>query len=289
MKLKLLFLYLTALFAVSCKKEAKTSPVVAQQPATSTLTYQNVQPPQAVISAIKGYIRVQVAADAVNTDDVLISFNSAASLAFVRSEDAPTLNGGGLITLSSLSSDNVPLAINASPLPVKSEKIKLVVNAKADGTYYLNLTKVSTIPSNFEIWLMDNYKKDSLDFRNNPSYAFDMKIADTTSYGSGRFSLVIRQNPGIAMHLLSITAAKAANTAKISWTAENEQTYTSFWVERSTDNGNTYTGFLGQLSTAAGAYNYIDAAPVKGTNMYRIKSSDINGVVSYSSTVSQNF
>ena len=248
-----------------------------------------VQAPPAVISAVKGYLRVQVAADAVNTDDILINFNSAASLAFVRSEDAPTFNGNGFITLSSLSSDNVPLAINASPLPVQSEKIKLMVNAKADGTYSLNLTKLSTIPANFEIWLMDNYKKDSLDFRNNPSYAFDMKIADTTSYGSGRFSLVIRQNPGMTMHLLSVDATKVTTAAKLSWTAENEQTYTSFWVERSTDNGKTYTGFSGQMSTAAGAYSYTDAAPVKGTNLYRVKSSDMNGVVTYSSTVSQSF
>ena len=245
MKKKLLpLLFFAALFAESCTKEAKVSPVPEKQPITDSLVDLAVQAPPAVISAVKGYLRVQVAADAVNTDDILINFNSAASLAFVRSEDAPTFNGNGFITLSSLSSDNVPLAINASPLPVQSEKIKLMVNAKADGTYSLNLTKLSTIPANFEIWLMDNYKKDSLDFRNNPSYAFDMKIADTTSYGSGRFSLVIRQNPGMTMHLLSVDATKVTTAAKLSWTAENEQTYTSFWVERSTDNGKTYTGFL---------------------------------------------
>ena len=275
--------------AASCTKEAKITPVAVKQPISDSLVDLAVQSQPAVISAIKGYLRVQVAADAINTDDVLITFNAASSLAFVRSEDAPTLNGNGYITLSSLSADNVPLAINASPLPVGSEKIKLLVNAKADGTYHLNLTKINTIPANFEIWLMDNFKKDSLDFRNNPSYAFDMKTSDTTSYGSGRFSLVIRQNPGMVMQLLSVNSAKTTTGVKINWTTQNEQTYTGFWVERSIDNGKTFTGFSGQMSTAAGVYNYTDASPVKGLNVYRVKSSDLNGIVTYSSTVLQNF
>ena len=290
MKHKLLpLLFFAALLTASCKKEAKVTPVALKQSITDTLIDLAVQSKPAVISAIKGYMRIQVAADPVNTDDILIDFNSAASLAFVRSEDAPTFNGSGYITISSLSSDNVPLAINASPFPVESETIKLLINAKADGTYHLNLTKISTIPATFEIWLKDKYKADSLDFRNNPSYAFDMKLADTNSYGSGRFSLVIRQNPGMAMQLLSIKSAKAGNSANISWTAENEGTYTDFWVERSIDNGKTYTGFPGQLSTGAGAYSFTDASPVKGTNMYRIKGSDLNGMASYSTAVLQSF
>jgi len=176
----------------SCQKDTVT-PAVKQGPIGREVTASTIGLNQdTTTSTVKGYLRVQLAEDAFNTDDILIDFNPTAKAIFVRNEDAPTLQGFGQVSLSSLSSDNVALAINTMPLPAKGAIINLKVSAKTNGIYKLNLTTIDAVPTIFDIWLMDKYKKDSLDFRNNPTYAFNLYTADTSSYGSHRFSLVLR-------------------------------------------------------------------------------------------------
>src|ERR1019366_5502710 len=142
------------------------------------------------------YLRLQLALDAINVDDTYIGFNPSYSTQYVFNEDAPYFGGNGKVNLCSISSDNVQLAINKLPLPGKqSLTIRLKVKAAADGIYKLNMTQIVNIPQLYEVWLMDNYKNDSLDMRKYKTYAFNLLKADTNSYGSNRFSLVIRQDP----------------------------------------------------------------------------------------------
>ena len=130
------------------------------------------------------YLRLQLAKDTINTDDMLIRFTSNASTTYSPGIDAPYKQGFGQVSISSLSSDHVPLAISVKPLPAKSENIGLNVNTTADGIYQLNMKQLVGIPQLFDIWLMDTYKKDSLDMRNNPTYSFNVIKSDTNSYGS---------------------------------------------------------------------------------------------------------
>ena len=148
----------------------------------------------AVNDTTTGYIKVQMAMNATATDNILIEFNPKASAAFSGSQDARTFQGFGAVSLSSLSSDNVPLAINQLPLVSSGTSVGLVVGANATGQYKLSLTTVSsTIPSAVQIWLKDKHNKDSLDFRKYPSYAFNINKSDSTTYGGNRFSLVLRE------------------------------------------------------------------------------------------------
>ena len=80
--------------------------------------------------------------------------------------------GTGKVSLSSMSSDHVPLAVNLMPLKQKSQTVALKVNAKTDGIYSLNMNEIQGVPKLYDIWLMDAYKKDSLDMRNNKSLQF---------------------------------------------------------------------------------------------------------------------
>jgi hypothetical protein len=143
-------------------------------------------------NSVTGYLRLRLYMDSINSDNVLISFKPNSSPLYVSGEDAPTLQGFGQVSLSSFSSDNIPLAINTLPLTLQGVKIALRVTAKSDGVYNLQMKSISGIPSMYSIWLMDSYKKDSLDLRQNPVYAFNIYNADTTSFGSNRFKLVIR-------------------------------------------------------------------------------------------------
>lgn len=141
---------------------------------------------------VNGYLRLKLAKDSINTDGILIEFNPAAKAAYVAGEDAPSLQGFGVVSLASFSSNNIPLAINVMPLTSPMTSVGLRVNAKSDGVYSLNMQEINSIPNTYSIWLMDNYKKDSIDMRSNSSYAFDLYTADTTSFGSHRFKLVLR-------------------------------------------------------------------------------------------------
>jgi len=97
--------------------------------------------------------------------------------------------------------------------------------------------------------------------------------------------LVIRQDPALAVHLLDFTANKASNGAETVWKTENEQNYTNFTVERSTDNGATFTVLGGFASSALGTYSLLDKNPAQGTDEYRLKLEDLNGSITYSNIV----
>ncbi len=130
-------------------------------------------------AAIEPHLRLQLAMDGINTDDTYIGFDAAASSKYIFNEDAPSKTGIGKVSLASISSDSVVLAINKLPFPgIVQSAIRLKVIANADGVYKLNMTEIAAISPLFEIWLMDTYKKDSLDMRQNKTYAFNIALAD---------------------------------------------------------------------------------------------------------------
>ena len=123
--------------------------------------------------------------------------------------------------------------------------------------------------------------------RHNSTYSFNVYKNDTSSFGAKRFSLVIRQNPAYAYRLLNFTAAKVpgASQVQVVWETENEENYTNFTVERSTDGGKIFNMLGGKQATASGAYSLLDKKPITGLNLYRLKQEDINDVITYSKVV----
>ncbi|HEY4323578.1 MAG TPA: hypothetical protein VGN20_06315 [Mucilaginibacter sp.] len=236
-----------------------------------------------------GYLNIQLAQDANNVDGTIIGFKPNTTAAYVNSEDAIYFQGAGSVSLSSFSSDNIPLAVNLLPFPKTSLTINLNVNALTDGVYTLNMTAINAIPKLFEIWLMDGYKRDSLDFKNNATYAFNVNTSDVATYGRQRFSLVIRQNPALGIHLLNFTAVKASGGSQITWLVENEVDYTIFTAQRSTDGGQTYTDQVTLPSASASTYNFLDKTPAGGTDQYRLKIVNLNGTITYSKVISLDY
>jgi len=235
------------------------------------------------------YLRLQLAKDTVAVDDTYIGFNSAAKSEYVYNEDAPYKTGSGQVSLSTVSSDGVPLAINKLPLPKQSETIHLTVGVSTSGAYQLKMLEIKSIPVLYDIWLVDAYKKDSLNMRHTSAYVFDVDKSDTNSYGANRFSLVIRQNPLVGLRLINFAATRATGGAQITWSTVNEQNYTNFTVERSIDNGKTFKVLTGFLSTSSGTYSYLDRDPKLGLDEYRLKVEDLNGVVTYSDIQSVSY
>src|SRR6185312_7516411 len=95
------------------------------------------------------YLRLQLAKDAINTDDIMIRFNNTATNAFDLNMDASYFQGNGQVNLSSISSDNISLAINVLPFPQKSVTIRLKVLVKDNSSFNLNLIQLVNVPSVF--------------------------------------------------------------------------------------------------------------------------------------------
>ncbi len=233
------------------------------------------------------HLKLQLAQDTVNTDNTYIGFGKNLNSLFDLEADAPYKAGRGQVSLSSFSADNVSLAINKQPLPKGSSRIKLAVNTQNDGIYSLSLKEIAQIPQLYDVWLMDAYKKDSLDLRHNTAYRFNVYKSDTNTYGANRFSLVLRENAALAYRLLNFTAVKTGTQqqgVQINWVAENEQNYTNFTVERSIDGGKSYQIIGSLAATGQGSYGIVDNSP-SSQNLYRLQSQNIDDLISYSPVV----
>jgi hypothetical protein len=232
-------------------------------------------------------MRLKLMIDSLNYDDIALVFNSSASTRYNSNEDAMYIRGSNAPEgLSSFSDDNVKLSINSLPLPgLAPSVIRLSIDATRTGTYTFQKTALDAIPKLYDIWLMDNFKKDSLNIRNNSTYIFDVNTRDTATYGDNRFQLIIRQDPALMIHLLNFTATKANGGSQVEWSTENEENYTNFTLERSTDGGATFTVLDGMAANGQGTYSFLDTNPALGANSYRLKITDINGTVTYSNVV----
>jgi hypothetical protein len=236
------------------------------------------------------HLRLQLFKDSVNKDNIYVSFNAKASLKYVLNEDALYIQGTGQVNFASFSSDHIALAINKLPLPTtKSDTISLRVNATATGAYSLNMLDVTSLSTNYEVWLMDANTKDSVNMRQTASYPFNINLSDTTTYGSRRFSLIIRENPGKKLRLVDFDAAKVSKGVQLTWTTKNELNTTIFTVERSVDKGITFSPVGGFTSSSQGTYSLMDNDPLNGTDEYRLKLMDIDGNITYSAVQSVNY
>ena len=237
------------------------------------------------------YLRLKLETDTVNYSDMVIGFNPNSNMRYNPEEDSKYLPGlgGSKQGIAAISSDSVKTAAKWLAYPnSQGQVIKLSVNVSASGTYTIKRTDFKEIPSLYDIWLMDKYKKDSLDITHNTNYTFDVNLANTDTWGDNRFTVVIRQDPASGLHLLSFTAAKAGTSAQVNWKVENEENFTNFEVERSTDN-KTFNALGGYLSSSQGTYSYTDSQPVMPADEYRLKLTNVNGNITYSQVVALSY
>jgi len=235
------------------------------------------------------FIRLQLRGkDSTVGDQTMIRFNSMATGKYTRGVDAAFMRGLGEASLSTKSTDMVDLSINNIPFPKQNaEAVKINFSAANSGKYTLTLRDVVQVPQLYDLWLKDAYKADSVNLRLNKTYSFDVNKTDSASFGAGRFTLVIRQNPGLAYQLTNFAANKVTTLrqVEVKWATVNEGNYTNFTVERSTDNGKTYEILGGVKATGAGSYSFLDKDPANGTSLYRLQQEDINNTISYSKIV----
>jgi lipopolysaccharide export system protein LptA len=225
------------------------------------------------------YLKLQK--DSVHYDYTGIYFGTNWSDAF-ENGDATYFNGNS-INMASLSSDGKMLAVNHLHTYTNDNRVRLYTNALLGGDYTLKIEGIRNIDTTYDIYLVDHYKKDSVNIRQTGAYAFNILKTDTASFGANRFELAIHRNPAYAYQLLSFTAQQIAHSPHVAltWKTKNELN-NNFTVERSNDGGNTFAVAGGMQGTGAGLYSLTDKNAMDGQNLYRLKSEDINNNITYS-------
>lgn len=269
---------------LSFRETAKTT----TQPAAAKLNILMGKPKEFAAQPVPLF-RLKLLLDSVNTDEIVIRPEEQASTRFVVNEDAQDMGGeGALVSLSAFSSDNVALSIDFVPYPGKQQQVTpLYVDAISSGSYKLINSQLINLPPLYEMWLKDAFTKDSLKMATHAAYSFTIDKNNPATFGSKRFSVILRQNPDSVYQLLSFTAAKAATGRQVLlvWKTQHEQNYINFTAERSIDGGKTFQVLGGVKATGAGTYSLPDKNPLTGQNLYRLKQEDTRDSITYSKVV----
>jgi hypothetical protein len=231
-------------------------------------------------------LRLELQQDSTIYNTTDISFASIGKERFNPIEDALYLGASGQSNkLYSVTTDSTACFVKYMPELGKTKKIKLGVSFGDSGLYTISAPVKTNFPPQYAVYLIDTYLKDSLDVTHNPTYNFRIDKGVAASYAADRFYLSVNKVPGYEYRLLDFAGNKITEGVKLNWKTEFEGDNTGFDIERSIDGGKSFT-YLGAVkSSGIGTYAFTDRNPKVGTNLYRLKQTDINNNDVYSKIV----
>jgi len=111
-------------------------------------------------------------------------------------------------------------------------------------------------------------------------------VADMTKV-SAQDVATTSTSTGTPMLLLSFTGSSHSNVAELQWTTENETNSKWFVIERSGSTGgfDSIGVMLGINNGQETNYSFTDDYMLNGTNIYRLREVDMNGITRYSIVV----
>jgi hypothetical protein len=194
----------SVLILAACKKEnvvtpgsnpvtptKTTQPTTTSTTTTTTTTTTTSTPPADTLANLSA-IKISLVTDSTNYDETMFLFRKTATVAFDPSMDGQYLQGYGLESLASVAPDGTDMAIYSVPY-TPNMSVKLDVHTKNDGQFLFKMSYARTLPANLQVWIKDSYAKDSLNVRTG-NYKFNVIKADTASYGSHRFRMVLKRS-----------------------------------------------------------------------------------------------
>jgi len=218
-----------------------------------------------------------------NVDGAVTAFgnNNAATIGKEDAIKFPNVTENIAFTVA-----NKDLCINGTTMPSATDVLSIhLYNLKANTSYTLRLDASQFDGKGMQAFVKDNVSKtETLLSGNNTSVSFTTTAADAGSY-AGRYSIVFGSGT-LPISSIKLTATVQTGNVVIKWNTIGESNVANYKVQRST-NGVTFTDIATQtaanLSTAS--YSINDSKAVTGTNYYRIKVTNNNGSVNYSSVV----
>src|SRR5437588_290587 len=87
----------------------------------------------------KSAFKMKLTKDSISSDETMLTFNHLATAEYSSNNDAPYLAGFGQVSLASVSSDGIDMAINQIPY-TPGMSVRLDVRVKTDGVYQLAMS-----------------------------------------------------------------------------------------------------------------------------------------------------
>jgi len=158
-------------------------------------------------------LHLQLTADSLHNNQTGIYFNSNWSDTYNTNEDAVDISPVTRVHLASFSADGSQVETNELGDYTAGKRVKLYTGATVTGLYYLSLADIANIDTSANnIFLVDKKMNDSLDMVRYKSYAFNINVADTSTYGANRFVLAIEPKQ-VSQDTLSLLAFSKKPTA----------------------------------------------------------------------------
>ncbi|RYY30091.1 MAG: T9SS type A sorting domain-containing protein [Sphingobacteriaceae bacterium] len=242
-----------------------------------------------IATGINSSLMLQLKTDSINFDGIGLFFNKNGQSKFDKNDGADMDGMSPNVFLSSYSADKIRLAINKMPNIETNMRIKLYVDATSTANQQLGITSMANIAPKYNVYVIDHYKKDSVQLGTNKAYNFMVNRADTSSIGGNRLELVFKLDPQGAYKLLDFTGKINSRSIVLNWTTKNEAAYTVFTIQKSTDGGKTFTDIGTVTSNNTGAYTFTDADADNGQIYYRLKQTVLENETSYSDPVRVGF
>jgi hypothetical protein len=136
------------------------------------------------------------------------------------------------------------------------------------------------VPAGQDLYLAWNYSTPSGSFTAN----------DAIALGIDNITIKANFDVLLPVGLANFKAAQRTNAIELTWNALSESNMALHEIQRST-NGSSFTSIgtiTAQNSSVAYKYNFLDAAPTKGNNFYRLRSVSQSGEVTYSNILRLN-
>jgi hypothetical protein len=232
------------------------------------------------------YIRLRMIQDSSHSDLAYIRFNENYKPTFDSTEDIGDLNADGqTVFFGSMTSDSVEVDVNSMPSVQKKLSFYLSVNASTSGNYTIKKQDLVGIDEVYDVWLVDHFKNDTVNLRTTDSTTFAIDKTNSSTYGNSRFEIAIIQKVLPPYQLVSFTGKQVLLNNQLAWKTKNEYFYTTFDLQKSVDNGGNYNTIQTIQSDSTGSYSYIDKNAANTKLMYRLKQTDINDNVTYSTVI----
>lgn len=134
-----------------------------------------------------GVMRATLRNAAGASDEVIYHFDNGYGYTHNRdlAFDVPKLQNTA-VNVGSFSADNVLLTADMRPVPTANMSIRMRVQGNATGAYTLTFTDLAT----GDWFLKDNKLGTVTNLSTSPAYAFNIDLADTTTFGNNRFELM---------------------------------------------------------------------------------------------------
>ncbi len=219
-----------------------------------------------------------------NLDGAVAVFNQNFSNS-ISSEDGLKINNPGENMAFFI--EGKDLCANAWNLPTSTDAMPIhLYQLNKNKSYTLRIDVSQFAASGLPVYLNDNTLNTQTLLVGDSNIISFTTTTDTSAY-SNRYSITFGINP-LPVKLINLATSVVKAGIEIKWTTLGAIDVLSYQLEHSI-NGIDFSKLTSISTVASTVYNFRDNHPAEGINYYRIKVTDVNGKISYSTVANVQF